>query len=272
MHTSVDIIFGVYLAAAICSMLIPQYRFARAVYALSLLEYMAFVNGFDKVNHDMHAWLFMSFILILLPRGPWGAPRRVSDRQYFLTVIWTGQLVVLFFYTLTGYWKIYFAIRAAAHGRISSFNLSGFSYIVSNRLLKSSTKTVLGGYFSRTELLGWALFCGTMYLEFFSVTVAFRPRLHRIWGASLIFFHMGTQLAMGFTFAGNIVLVGLFFVCSPLAPEGFDAKAAFFDLPGIHLVSRRISALRRTGMARTSATLGGDDPPVEERGDLGQQE
>ncbi len=243
-RTSVDIIYCAYLGTAILVLLMPQKRLLRAVYAISLLEYMAFVNGFDKINHDMHGWLFVSFVLILLPGGSWRERRSLVDRQFFLTVFWAAQTVVLFFYTLTGLWKINFAIRSAVVGHNSAFNFSGFSYIVANRLLQSPSKTVLGNYFSRTELLGWALFLGTMYLESASLIIAFRPRLQRIWGASLIFFHLGTQLAMGFTFGPNIVLVGLLFVCSPFAPARIDVRATFLDLPVIHFAKGRWDAWR----------------------------
>ncbi len=243
-RTSVDIIFCAYLAGSIIAMVLPQQRLARALYAIALLDWMAFVNGFDKINHDMHSWMFVSFVLVLLPTGKWSGRRRISERQYFLTVIWSAQLVILLFYTLTGFWKIYFGLTTAAHGQLSGFNLSGFSSIVANRVLQSSTKPILGAYFSRTELLGWALFVGTMYLESSSLLIAFRPRLQRLWGASLIFFHLGTQLAMGFTFAGNIVLVGLFLVCSPMVPETVHPKEMFFDLPVVHVVSGQLSSWR----------------------------
>jgi hypothetical protein len=224
-RTSVDIIFVFYIAATVLVMLIPRVRIARLLAALALLQYMALVNGFDKVNHALHAWLFVSFILVLLPSGRWER-RRVADRQLFLGVLWVATLVVLLFYSLTGFWKIYTATKALADGGISGFNISGFSYIVGARIIQTNQDTVLGHYFTYHELPGWFLYVGTMYLETFSIIAAFRPRLHRLWGVALIAFHFGTQLAMGFTFTPNIAVVGLLFLCSPVAPDRVSAVDA----------------------------------------------
>jgi hypothetical protein len=243
--TGVNLIFGGYLVAAFVVMLVPERRWARVAYAFTLLQYMALLNGFDKVNHNLHSWLFVSVVLILLPRGPWAARRRVGDRQYFLTVVWVALLVVLFFYTLTGLWKLHDAVTGVIEGRINGFNFSGFSYIVGSRLLNDSRGTVLGPFFTHNEIPGWALFVGTMYLEACSVVVAFRPRLHRLWGVGLIAFHLGTQLAMGFTFPENIVLVALFLVCSPWTPDRIGIRDALLDVPLVHFTARRLGYLRR---------------------------
>jgi hypothetical protein len=242
-RTSVDIMFVFYIAAAAFVVLIPRLRIARLLYAIALLQYMAFINGFDKVNHNMHGWLFVSVILVLLPSGRWER-RRVADRQMFLSVLWVATLVVLLFYGLTGFWKIYAATKALVDGGHSGFGFSGFSYIVGARIIQTNQDTVLGHFFTYHELPGWFLYIGTMYLELFSVLAAFRPRLHRIWGVALIAFHFGTQLAMGFTFGPNIVLVGLLLVCSPFAPDRVKIKEAILDLPILYFLSRRVADIR----------------------------
>jgi hypothetical protein len=244
-RTSVNLIFPGYLVASIVVAALPERRWARVAYAFTLLQYMAFINGFDKTNHNLHAWLFVGAILIFLPRGPWEGSSRKGDRQYFLTVFWSAQFVVLFFYSLTGMWKIFFAFKALAVGRTGGFNFAGFSYIVASRILKGNEDTVLGHFFVHHEIIGWALYIGTMYLEGASVLIAFRPRLHRVWGIGLILFHFATQLTMGFSFTENVVLVGLLFVCSPFVPEKVSVKEALCDLPGIHFVVRQRERARR---------------------------
>lgn len=83
-------------------------------------------------------------------------------------------------------------------------------------------------------------------LEATSLLVAFRPRLHRVWGVGLIVFHVGTQVAMGFTFRPSIILLGLLFVCSPAAPAGMSVSEVLLDLPGVRIVSRLRSARGRS--------------------------
>jgi hypothetical protein len=243
----VDLQFGValiltlHVLATLWAMMLPQWRSARAASAVMLLEYMAFVNGFGKVNHDIHAWLWVSVVLVFLPRGPWHERTRLADRHFFLTVLWCAQVIVLFFYTLTGLWKVYWALRGVVSSEMmSSFNLHGFSYIVADRLLTTDQQTLLGDFVVRNPLIGWVLYNGTIYLESTSLLIAFRPRLHRVWGLGLICFHIGTQLTMGFTFRHNVLLVALLFVCSPFAPERISVRDALLDLPGVHVVAKRL--------------------------------
>jgi len=242
----------------------PQFRVFRLFYALSLLEYMAVINGFGKVNHNLHGWLFVSLVLVFLPTGRWTGENRVTSRQPFLNTFWVAQVMVLFFYFLTGLWKLAYGVHDLSTPRLSAFQLPSFSLLVASRLLETSQQTIMGEWLIRHEAIGWMLFNGTMYLEIGALIVAFRPRLHQVWGAGLILFHLGTQLAMGFTFLQNVALVGLLFICSPVAPERFDPVAAVLDLPGIHIVSGWIR--RRRGRSASSPGGGshgvGDDLPA----------
>ncbi len=165
-------------------------------------------------------------------------------------MFWSAQLVVLFFYSLTGMWKIYFSFKALFEGRIGGFSFGGFSYIVANRILQGNEDTVLGDFFVHHEIIGWALFIGTMYLEGASILIVFRPRLHRVWGVGLILFHFVMRLTMGFAFPENVALVGLLFVCSPFTPEKVSVKEAISDLPGLHFVVRRFARARRLRRVR----------------------
>ncbi len=244
-RNGVNLIFWAYLGTSIVVALVPEQRLARIAYSFALLQYMAFVNGFDKINANLHGWFFVSVFLIFLPRGPWPGQRRVATRQYFLTVIWATQVTVLLFYSLTGIWKIHDGFFDLIHGKTGVFSFNAFSYIVASSLFRTNIDTVLGHYFAKTVFVGWVLFIGTMYLESSSLIIAFRPRLQRLWGIGLILFHVGTQLVMGFTFPQNIALVGLLLVASPFAPDRVRFKDAFFDLPWVHLISRRIAVLRR---------------------------
>jgi hypothetical protein len=257
----VNIIFWAYLATSVIVALVPERRLARAAYAFAFLQYMALVDGFDKSRGDLYAWFFVSVVLILLPRGPWRARRRIAYRQFFLTVIWTAQLVLLFFYSLSGLWKIYQGLRDTGAGKTSVFNFSAFSYIVSASLLRTNATTVLGHFLSQHEMYGWVLLTGTIYLETCSVIIAFRPRLQRLWGLGLIAFHIGTQLAMGFTFTEDIVLLGLFLLCSPFVPDHVGVKDAFLDLPVIHFTARWFRYLRDRNARRPKGSQGVEPVP-----------
>lgn len=246
------IVLGGYLSAALAAAVAPGSRTARVAYAVMLLEYMALVNSFDKINHNLHAWLFVAIVLILLPGG-WARGTLDRGRKvHLLTVFWSAQLVVLFTYTLTGIWKVGFAGLHLLQGHRSGLDLSAFSNIVADRLLQTDQDTILGELFVHNQIPGWGLYLATMYIETASVLIAFRPRLHRAWGLGLIGFHVGTQLVMGFTFVQNVALLGLLLVCSPLAPDRADLRSSLGDLPGVLLLRRHL--IRRLPRRRSSAT------------------
>jgi hypothetical protein len=255
-RTGVNIIFGAYLAASVLALLFPERRIARAAYALTLLQYLALVNGSFKINHGFHAWFFVSLVLVLLPNGRWRARDRIADRQYFLTIVWLSQFVLLFFYTLTGVWKVRHAIQQFVAGEVSAFHFQGFSLVLTKKMLDANAPTVLGDFLIRHQLLGWALFLSTMYIETFSVLIAFRPRLHRVWGGGLILFHIGTQLAMAISFQPNVLLLGTFIVCSPFAPDRVVARDVVLDLPLVRFCVREaVPLLSRNRVPRRGTQL-----------------
>jgi hypothetical protein len=70
-----------------------------------------------------------------------------------------------------------------------------------------------------------------LYLEVFAIVAAFRPRLHLVWGAGLILFHVGVLLAMGILFLEPPLLLLLLFVLSPFARGEPNAEATLESLP-----------------------------------------
>lgn len=252
----IDLILVGYTIAAALAAAFPRSRTARVLFSIALLQYLSVKFGFGKINHSSHAWLFTSLAFIALPSArAWRSPT-TRTRHLVLQVLWSAQALMLFTYTLTGLWKLYYAVDAALFStRIGAFHPRGFSLIIAQELLLSNRPTLLGEWLVEHHWVGWALFNGTIYLQVTSLLASLRPRLHRIWGFGLIAFHIGTQLAMGFTFLPNIVLLGLFLVLSPWAPERSAPGDVVADLPGIRLLvrtwrrirARRDPALRGAG-------------------------
>jgi Ni/Fe-hydrogenase subunit HybB-like protein len=60
---------------------------------------------------------------------------------------------------------------------------------------------------------------GAIYLEFFSVLIAFRPALHRMWAVALIGMHLSIYFATTIMFSWQMLVVGLLLASSPFAPE-----------------------------------------------------
>jgi hypothetical protein len=122
--------------------------------------------------------------------------------------------------------------------RIGAFHPTGFSLLVAQDLNITNRQTLLGEYLVTHHWVGWALFNGTILLQVTSLLAALRPRLHRLWGVGLMMFHLGTQLAMGFTFVPNLFLLGLLLLCSPWAPDHVRVTEVVRDLPGVRFATR----------------------------------
>jgi hypothetical protein len=252
----IRVILAGHVLTTLWAMVAPRSRWARLAAFLLLLEYVGLVNSFGKVNHDIHAWLWVSGVLVLLPAVPWHGRTTVTERHRFLTVLWSAQALVLFFYTLSGLWKVYYAARDLLDpARTSSLELDGFSTIVADRLTATAQETLLGETLIQLPALGWLLYVGTIYLEATSLVVAFRPRLHRLWGLGLILFHVGTQLAMGFTFRHSVLLLGLLLVCSPWAPDRVGVGEVVRDLPGVRGVIALWQRRRRPAPAGAASAI-----------------
>jgi hypothetical protein len=134
--------------------------------------------------------------------------------------------------------------------------VDGFAQIVAHQQMRFNQDPVLAEFFVDNHVIGWAMFIGTMYVEVAAINAVFRPRLHRTWGILLIGFHVGTELAMGFTFLPNVLVAAILFVCSPFAPDAVSVREALLDLPGIYLVRRRWPRLARRRRADGRAPVG----------------
>lgn len=240
------LILAAYAGFTVAAAVLPRLLVLRVGYSAALLCYLSLSNGLGKIGHGMHSWFWLSVILVLLPaaRSAWRPGGDAARRRAFLQVVMLGQLVILFFYTLTGLWKLLYATRALAGPGVSAFELDGFSYLVGANLLSTNRATVLGDVLVDHPVVGWLLFNGTMYLETASILIVLRPRLHRLWGFGLLMFHLGTMAAMGILFPGNVVLLGLLLLCSPFAPDDVDVRATLLDLPGVRLVARLLARRR----------------------------
>jgi hypothetical protein len=248
-------ILAVYGAGAVAAMVAPHLRLARLAYTVGLLQFLAIQNGFGKVGHGFHAWWWVSAFLLLLPssRRSWRSDATDDEREQFASTIVLAQLCVLFFFTLTGLWKLWHACVAAVGPGTSAFEVDGFSLLIAKNQLASGRDTVIGPLLIERPVLGWALFNATIYLEAASLLIVARPRLHRLWGYGLIAFHLGTDAAMGILFPASIVLVGLLLVASPFAPERLEVRATALDLPGVRFAARRWGEVERWRQGRAAA-------------------
>lgn len=246
----VHAILGLALLGAFAAALLPAWRPARALAFLGLLLLHAFSNSFGKINHASHGWVLAGFLLVLLPdAGSAALERSRLLRQRYLNAFWSAQAMLLVFYTMSGTWKALQAIPQIARGEVHSFAPTALSLHIAHRLLQTAEESVLGAFFIEHPLLGWPGFLLTLYLQVFAVWAAFRPSLHRLWGAGHMAFHLMVYLTMSVSFHPQVLLVGILLLASPFEP-GCSWRRRVADLPLLGGLATRISAGLARGEAR----------------------
>jgi hypothetical protein len=229
------------LVSAVAAALLPQHRSARLAAFLGLFLYHALINSFGKISHSWHAWFLCAFVLVFLPGGPTSEiARSRRRRQHYLNAFASAQAFQLLFYSMSGIWKILGSAKQIALGEVHSLAPQALSMHIAHRLLRTDSESVLGPLFIENPMISWPSFLVTLYLQAFAIVAAFRPSLHRVWGLALIGFHTVVLLTMAVPFAAPVLLLGIFFLCSPFAPEPFDWRRCARDLPVLGGLVRRL--------------------------------
>ncbi len=227
-------------ASAVLAVAMPERRWVRAAVFLGLLEVLALKYSYGKIHHLMHGWLFTTFLFIWAPNLSFDSRRaRRSQRQATLLVFGAAQVVVCMTYSLAGLGKIVGTLYQVVRGEITPLHPSALARHLADRLIQTHADSLLGPWLIDHPLLLWPLMLGTVYLQFFAVWAAFRPRLHRLWGFGLASFHAMSILTLTIDFNPNIMLLAILLVASPTAPTRFDVQSVAQDLPLFGALLRR---------------------------------
>ncbi len=264
-HEIVLTALGLLLALGAASA--PGWFFLRLGAFLHLFVHIAIRNSYGSINHGTHVLLLVGFALIFLPnrarlanfslplrhnslRGQKGqrAHQRSSVRAC-LTSLWIAQVAILLSYTLSGINKIWY-------GRLELFSSDALTRILLDRLLAESDEIpLLMPYVAQHNWLTQSMWMLTLYIEIFALLVIFRPHLHRLFGAIFMLFHITSDLLMNISFSLNIVMVGLFLLLSPLAPDQFSLSGTVRSLPIIGWPFRALKRRQQTRKPLTSSQV-----------------
>jgi hypothetical protein len=213
-----QIVAQVGLAAALLGIVWWRLLPVRILVSAALLLYAAYANSHGAINHGHHEWFWISICFWFLPgdRAEALAATR-AGRMRFLTAFSLAPLLILFFYSLSGFYKCEAALDALLAGRTGGFSPDAMAITVAWRAIQTGAEPMWAAPVLEYPLLGWGFYTGLYFIELVSVLVFFRPQLHRSWGLLLISFHFGTLLFMDITFASHVLINGMLFVMSPFA-------------------------------------------------------
>ena len=200
------------------------------VWRLGVFLYLFLVgavnNSYGSINHGVHLYLFISFALLFLP--PTSAHRERMPRKAAMTyimVFWFIQSIVLFCYSLAGYWKV-------MGNKLALLEPDSLVRILLARLMSDTIPVPpLLPLVASQPYLTQLLFLGIVYTQFFALFALFRPHLHRPFGMVLISFHLGSYYLTGVLFPHHIVFLAMFLLFSPLAPVRFHFFGLAQSLP-----------------------------------------
>jgi len=236
METGVAITIVMLAVGVFGSLLAPGARPFRILAFVGLLLYGSLANSFGKINHGIHPFIYISFLFVLLPSGrasEKNPPR--AFRQQYLLVFWAAQSSMLMLYTLSGLWKLYGGVMQFLVGQVGNFHIRGMAYQIADRLMQDHGTSMLGPFLIERPVLGWFLLLGGIYLELCSFWIAFRPRLHRLWGVALMCLHLGNVLVLTIAFPGFILLLALLFLASPFQWTRSSPGELLANLPFLSL-------------------------------------
>jgi len=179
-----------------------------------------------------------------MPQG-WQAPSlmRRTERHVLVLVFVAAQLLVATTYSLAGLGKVLGVIYQLSLGQVSSLHPTSLARHIAARLLETSDRSLWGPWLIERGGLLWPLMMGTLYLQIFALVFALRPALHRLLGYGLVAFHMMAPLTLSIDFTPAIMLCGLLFVASPVAPDRFSLRDVTQQLPLLGKLVRGVGPL-----------------------------
>ncbi|MEL6645786.1 MAG: hypothetical protein AAFQ79_17780 [Pseudomonadota bacterium] len=229
---STTILANAYVIVGFLGVFLWRYLVVRVLIMVVLLQLTAWPNSFGAIHHGAHEWFWLSVCFLFLPSGAKEAMRdNRRQRTLFLYAFTIAPALILFFYTLSGFYKVYYATLAMALGGYGGFMPDAMAQTLARRALETQSEPLWAEIIINTPILGWPLYLGLYFVELVAIAILFRPALHRIWGVILIAFHLGTLTFMDITFPQHILINGLLFVMSPFAPQVFNLREALVAIP-----------------------------------------
>ncbi len=239
LRLAIDILTFSCFLSALWAFWKPNLLAVRAGFAILLLLAGAIHGSFGGINHVYHIWIWVSIVFVFLPK----ADQRVGQLAYCLTFAMV-QALVLFFYSLAGFWKLGSGILMLLDGREGNLSPRGLALTLADRMLQTGTEPLLARIVIDHYYVSWALFLGLIYAQFVAIVIVFRPRLHVIWGLILVGFHTGTWLLMEITNVQHLMVLFILMVMSPFAKE-WKTWETLKDMPLIGGLFYKIKADRQ---------------------------
>lgn len=243
-EAGVDVLFAAALAAGLWVCLRPLNRLARLVFATAYFQVVALSLSLAKISHSDHASLWVVFLLCLAPGGNLRDLGRARFRHAWLTVFAGCQWMVALFYSLAGLWKLVGFVRAPT-GWVSLLDYGGLGYSIAVKAGQTGGVSAPGQWLAAHPFPATVASWLVLYVQLFSVVAVTRPKVHRLWGAGLVGFHLATLIGMDIPFLQTMPLLAILWIGSPFVPQGASWREAWAELPVVKLALNVVNRVRR---------------------------
>jgi len=220
--------------------LIKPYKLIKLGLALSALFTIALLQSYGKISHQYHVHLFILLALPVLFNNHQSPAIRMD-----LTML---QGLILVTYSLSGLWKYYTGIAQWILGQPHLFSPSAMASKVLFEEFTYSQPIALGGFITEFPIIASMGLWAVVYLETTSFSILFKPQWHKVWGMSLILFHLLSYFSLGVLFTSPISYLTLFFVLIPVEKSS-GKKLSIFELPWLG----PLFLIIKTGLKKTSS-------------------
>lgn len=196
-------------------------RIIRALLFLSMFTYLSLIFSFKNRESWMYLMNMAAFILIFIPNS---SDSNSAQKKGLLSIVFGIQTLLLMSYFSSGFFKILGFVRQEWSGAISALDKLGFpefsamnayhhqkEYFFTHFVLDNPSKL-----FTIFLLMG-------ICVEFFSIHIIFRPKLHRLWSLLILLMHGLILMLIGPDFSIQVLMVGVFLFFSPFH-DSFDIK------------------------------------------------
>ena len=248
----VTLITSIGALTALLAVLFPGVFIFRLIVFLYCFLFVAVSNSYGSTNNGRHLYVYASFALLFLPPSI-GRPDKMTrkDAMSCNVVFWFTQCILLFSYSLSGFWKL-------AIGGLELFSSDAFVRVVLDRMMNDPNFTSVPPMVPLAvphPLIMQFFYLCFIYVQFFMLIALFRPHLQRAFGIVAILFHYGIGWLLGFSAYIYILIWAIFLVLSPFAPNRFSLSGTIRSLPILGFPFRLRYARKHFGKGAKKAWL-----------------
>lgn len=197
---------------------IPKNVLIRRTLCVALFGFEYAFNRIGAPMHTFQFWLWPTFILALIPAATKFEPDYWVS-QHLKPAIQFAIGIVLLFYGLSGFWKVYGIIVDLFTGVPHLLTTDGLIYQIYSLKIKFGAKTALADFLIQNKSFNIPIILSVVLIQLSCLVGLFNTSLHNKLGWLLLLFHIGGALLLAIPYPTNVLLIFVTLLTSPFGKE-----------------------------------------------------